>query len=210
MNHKTIIDWRDALEKITIEQLPDYIIKTDKMHDDRIEIYLPEQENEKGAWPFMSVEVTTAGHIKYDRIRIFAHYRPIRDYKTDDQYARNIAKIVASVRAEHDNRIEEQNARVVEEKANRERKEMLEQLAITDAKCAFSNHETVKYRVFGNHKGGKIYIDFPNIKDDEDISWSCRLELEYAADSSNKLTWFIGGDMRVRIPDLAAFARIVY
>lgn len=208
MNHPTTKDWRDALAKIAASSLPDYIVKSPEMYEDTIEVFLPDQEEKRT--PFMSVEAEPAGKLKRDRIRICVGYRPRRDYETDEQFARNIAKVVAEVRAEHDKAIAEEQARKAEHKANEERRAVLEKVADMAARLAFSNHKIERFSISGHHKGGKIYMDFPKIKDESGFAWYRELVLEYRANDANELTWTIGKDMRIIIPDLAAFSKTIY
>ncbi|MDD4556477.1 MAG: hypothetical protein PHE89_04015 [Alphaproteobacteria bacterium] len=208
MKHETMKGWRDALAKIATAQLPNCEIKTDEFHDNRVEIYLPEQDEKR--WPMVSVEIEAAGKIKRDRIRIFKNYRPIRDYETDEQYARNIAKVVAEVRSDYAKAKEEERIRAEQEKADKERKETLETIALAAVKAAFSNHKVERFNAEGNHRGGKAYLDFPKIKDADGFAWCRRLELEYKANDANELTWAIGDNMRIIIPDLAAFSETIY
>ncbi len=208
MNYATNKEWRDALAQIATEQLPDCTIKTIDVHDNRVEIYFPEQDEKR--WPFVSVEVEPAGKIKKDRIRIFKHYRPIRDYQTNEQFARNIAKVVAEVRADYAKAKEEERIKEEREKAEKERKEILEKVADMAARLAFSNHKVERFNTEGNHKGGKVYMDFPKIKDEDGFAWYRQLILEYRANDANELTWTIGKDMRIQIPDLAAFSKTIF
>lgn len=96
MNYPTTQVWRNALAKIAEQQLPGYIVKTPTLFDDTINIFLPDQDQTQK--PFISVEAEPAGKRKRDHIKVFINgYRPYRDYKTDEQFARNIAKAVADI-----------------------------------------------------------------------------------------------------------------
>jgi hypothetical protein len=98
MNYPTTQVWRNALAKIATEKLPGYIVKTPTLFEDTIDIFLPDQD--QNLQPFMSIEAEPAGKSKRDHIKLFiSGYRSYRDYKTDEQFARNIAKAVADVRA---------------------------------------------------------------------------------------------------------------
>lgn len=207
MNYATMQDWHDALVKITAEKLPDYNVKLPERSTDRIEIYLPEQS--ESDWPFMRVELTAAGKIKRDRIRVLQHFQQHRDYETDEQYARNIARVVAEFRAVHDKEVTEQNAHEEWRKAESERAGMLEGLACTEMKKAFVSHNLEYCRATGTHSGGKIEIGFPKIKDETGFAWSRYLALDYKADSEARLSWSIGSGAGAGIPDLAAFAKTI-
>lgn len=207
MKHETVKDWRDALVKIAAEKLPDYIVKSPEMYEDTIDIFLPKQDQNKRE--FMSIEVEPAGKLKRDRIRICVGYRPRRDYETDEQFARNIAKVVAEVHAERDKAEAEERAREAQRQADEERRAILEKVADTAARLAFANHDIKKYYTEGNHTGGKIYLTFPDKKTPEGFNWYRELILEYTADADNNITWEIGKGTRVYIPDLATFAKTI-
>ena len=206
MQHETIKDWRDALAKISTEQLPDCEIKTDR--DQRIEIYFPEQDHKN--CPFMSVEIERAGRLKHDRICICKFGRMIRNYETEEQFARNIAKVVAQVRADYVKAKEEERIKAERQQAEQERKDILEKVADMEARLAFSNHNIESFDTIGHHRGGKVRMDFPDIKDETGFVWHRTLVLEYRANEENELTWAIGKDMRIGIPDLAAFSKTIY
>ena len=206
MKYETITAWRDALAKIATEQLPDCEIKTDS--GDRFEIYFPEQEEQR--WSIVRVEIEAADRLKRDRIRILKYFRQIRDYATDEQFARNIAKVIAEVRADYAKFKEEKRIKAEQEQEEKERKKMLEKVADTTVRLAFSDHNIESFDTVGHHRGGKVYMDFPKIKDESGFSWCRKLVLEYKANDASELTWTIGEHMRIIIPDLAAFSKTIY
>jgi hypothetical protein len=207
MKYANVKEWRDMLAKIATEKLPDYIVKSSERYENEIEILLSKQDATETS--FIKIEIEPVGKLKYDRIRIYVGYRPYRDYKTDEQFERNIAKIVAEVRVERNKAEEEEKAREAERKIKEERRLALEKIADAEARFAFSNNEIEQFTVTGDYRGGKVYINFPKIKDEIGFAWPRCLELEYEANNENKLTWTIGKDMRIIIPDLSAFAKVI-
>jgi hypothetical protein len=209
MKYETIKDWRDALVRIAVEKLPDCTIKMpDSRDNDRIEIYLPEQV--QNDWAFVHVDLSPAGKTKRDRIRVWERWSKHRDYETEDQFSRNIAKLVAQWKAEKATAKIEQEARIAKEKAEQKRARMLEWLAVKEIKKAFVRHRLERCKAEGNHNSGTVYIDFPKIKDPTGYAWGRSLELNYVANDNNLLAWSIGKYYGAIIRDLAAFAKTIY
>ena len=205
MNCETIKDRRDALAKIAAEQLPDCTIKTDR-DNNMIGIHFPEQD---GEWPILRVEIEAAGRLKRDRIRIFG-CGCRSDYETNEQFARNIAKVVGKVRAKYVKDKEERRIEAERKLAEKERAKMLEKIADTAVRLAFSNHQIERFNIEGDHTGGKVCMYFSTTQRADGFTRCSILVLEYVANDANELTWVIGNKyIGVIIPDLAVFSKAI-
>jgi len=204
MNYETITDWRDALAKIATEQLPDCKIKTDR-DNNRIDIHFPEQDRE---WPILWVEIEAAGRIKRDRIRILGCCCQ-SDYETNEQFARNVAKVVNKVRAEYVKDKEERRIKAERKLAEKERTKILENIADTAVRLAFCNHQIERFNVESDHTGGKVRMYFSRTQGDNGFTRYPVLVLEYFANDENELKWAIA-DTQITIPDLSVFSKAIY